>query len=334
MDFARSETSFGAACGEGTIHARLWIPDHPRLVLHVCHGMAEHMGRYDDLASYLAPQGVLVCGIDLMGHGMGLDDGQTPGYFGAHHGWDCAMRDVLRLREIVAAKHPGLPTFLFGHSMGSFLARCLAAKQPAAFDAYLWAGTAGPSKALPLVVFLAWCARKFGDPRRPNFFLHSLSFGACNAAMKPTRTAFDWLTRDAAAVDAYRADPKCGFVFTSAGYHDMFRALSFLQGGRWARQVPDVPILIYSGDDDPVGRFGAGVKHVVARLVATHHRDVTFKLFPGGRHEMHNERNRAEVYAFVDNWLFATAAKIRTQEAGGRTGPAMDKPRNPETDNA
>ena len=334
MDFVRSETSFGAACGEGTIHARLWLPDEPRCVLQVCHGMAEHLGRYDDLASYLAGLGVLVCGIDQMGHGKGLDDGQTPGYFGARHGWECALRDVLALRGMVVAEHPDLPRFLFGHSMGSFLARCLAAKEPMAFDAHLWAGTAGPRKALRLALFLAWCATKFGDPKRPNPLLHALSFGSCNRRMKPARTDFDWLSRDPAAVDAYRADPKCGFLFTSAGFHDLFRALAFLQDGEWARQVPDAPILLYSGDHDPVGGFGAGVQRVAARLAATGHRNVTFRLFPGGRHEMHNELNRAEVYAFLGGWLFQTAAKIRPQEAGKGSGAGREETTNPEKSDA
>lgn len=135
--------------------------------------------------------------------------------------------------------------------------------------------------------------------------MDSLTFGRFNAAFKPARTAFDWLSRDAEEVDKYLADPRCGAVFTSGFYCDMLGGLTALKPDASVRRVPrDLPVLIISGEQDPVaGRDGKGVKAVAAQLQRVGVRDVTLKIYPGARHELLNETNRDEVTADVIDWL-------------------------------
>ena len=142
---------------------------------------------------------------------------------------------------------------------------------------------------------IAKSAIKKGKGKQPNDQLNNLSFGTYNKKFKPTRTDFDWLSRDPENVDRYAADPLCGFVFTSSAFYDMFTGLQEVSNLNWAKRVPNRPIFLMSGSNDPVGGMGKGVKQVEKWLVKSNHK-VSMKLYPEGRHEMLNETNRDEVF--------------------------------------
>ncbi len=298
MSVTLREKNFPSATALGDIRYRMWIPDDPRAALQITHGMAEHMERYDAFARFLAENGILVYGCDLSGHGKSVKPGGVYGYFGDQNGWDANVQDMRTLHDLVKADHPAIPYILMGHSMGSFLARTYAGRDGADFEAFIFSGTAGRNPVLGVAKFLAKREIKKTGGRTVNEKLYNMCFGTFNKSFSPARTEFDWLSRDAAQVDAYAADPLCGFSFTTCGMLDIFNGLGEVSSKQWAARVPDKPILVFAGDHDPVGKHGRGVKQVYGWLEASGH-NVEFKLYEGGRHEMLNEVNRDEVFRDV-----------------------------------
>ena len=296
--------SYPSSDGVHTCHAREWVPEgSPRGVVQIVHGVAEHIGRYDPVARFLASHGYVVCGEDHLGHG--LTAGGKFGYFGPKNGWDLVARDVRRLRELEGEKYPTLPYVILGHSMGSFLTRTYLIRWPGTVSAAVLSGTGQESPAAVAsgkALSAALCRTKGPDyvSRR----LNDLPFGSYNRAFKPNRTTSDWISRDGAAVDAYLADPLCGFLITAAMFRDMMGGLQFIADkSNLARMNRDTPVYFLSGDKDPVGSMGAGVRKVEAMFRSAGCKDVTVKLYPGGRHEMFNEINRQEVFDDLLAWL-------------------------------
>lgn len=307
MSVAVREKHFPSSTGICEIRYRVWVPDEPRICLQIIHGMAEHIARYDAFANFLAENGVVVYGMDLAGHGKSVKDGEPLGYFGETDGWDHLIADNMTMHDMVLKDYPSLPRVMLGHSMGSFLARAYAGRRGSDFDAFIFSGTAGGNPALPIAKFLAKRAVKKGRGKEPNEQLNTLGFGSYNKQFRPNRTEFDWLSRNDASVDQYVADPLCGFVFTSCAFYDLFTGLGEISSKTWAERVPNRQIMLFSGDQDPVGSNGKGVKQVAKWLTATGHSPCV-KLYPGGRHEMLNEINREEVYRDVLLFLEALAA--------------------------
>ena len=292
------ERRFPSATGLGAIRFRQWLPEEPCAALQIPHGMAAHIDRYDAFARQLAGQGVLVYGQDHAGHGKSTPDAPR-GFFGQENGVDALLQDMRTLYELVKRDHPAIPFILFGHSMGSLLARAYASRDGEDFDAFIFCGTAGRPAGLAFARFIARREARRA-PDRPSRLLERLCFGGYNRAVGSSRTAFDWLSRDAAEVDRYVADPACGFTFTAAGMRDVLDALLDVCGTEWASRVPDAPILLASGDCDPVGgRGGGGVRQAAGWLRQSGHGTVELKLYPGARHELLNETNRDEVYGDI-----------------------------------
>ena len=191
-----------------SIHALEWAPEGPpRGIVHLVHGISEHIGRYDETARFLAEHGFLVCGEDHLGHGRTVTDGSY-GFFAPENGWTLAARDVRALRKLEGARHPNLPYFLLGHSMGSFLTRTYLILWPGTVSGAVLMGTGqepAPLVALGKRISALEC-RRLG-PRGVSPLVHTLSLGAYNRRFRPSRTPSDWLSRDPAEVDAFLAPP-------------------------------------------------------------------------------------------------------------------------------
>ena len=303
---AFSEFSFPSRDGRHRIACYLWLPENgsPKAVVQLVHGVAEHLGRYDAFARYLADRGFAVCGGDHLGHGKTVDDGKY-GYFGKRDGWAMVTADVRRLRVLMGEKYPGLPYFLLGHSMGSFLARTYLCEYPGTVDGCILSGTGQEKPALVAAgKALASAVCTFRGPDAVSAMVDKLSLGAYNGQFKPNRTAADWISRDEAVVDAYLKDPFCTFKSTAGLFRDMMGGLQYISDkNNLARMDPRTPVYLFSGDQDPVGSNGEGVKKVFGFFRDHGTIDLTMKLYPGGRHEMLNEINRGEVYADVLAWL-------------------------------
>lgn len=297
------EIPYPSADGIHTIFARQWAPAGgvPRAIVQIIHGMTEHVGRYDDFARFLAGQGMLAVGGDHLGHGRTVREGDAWGYFGDADGLRLVMEDIRSLGAQARARHPGIPHHLLGHSMGSFFARYHMLLWPGEADGVILSGTGdipGP---------LVGIARKYICRRKRRLGAKAplpVGLEVFNRRYAPARTEADWLTRDAAAVDAYLADPLCRVPTSYGMASDLLAMLGALADRRALRRMkPETPVYLFAGDRDPVGGSGRGVRRVHDTLRRHGLADVRMKLYPGGRHEMLNEINRDEVYRDVLAWL-------------------------------
>ena len=315
----QSSTSTVATRDGHALFRYAWAPEVGaplRGVLHVSHGMAEHGARYARFGEALAARGWVVYAHDHRGHGRSATRDEDLGFFADRDGWSLVVRDLAELLERERAAHPELPVVLFGHSMGSFVAQQLLAERAELVDAAVLSGSNGsPGLLAQAGRLVARLERARLGARGRSTLLTDLSFGGYNKGFAPTRTAFDWLSRDAAEVDAYAADPRCGFVCTAGMWVDLLDALPTLtRPERLARIPKDLPLYVFSGDRDPVGENGAGVRRLVVAYRRAGLSQVTLKLYPDGRHEMLNETNRAEVVAELLAWLEANA-RLRQRKA-------------------
>lgn len=278
----------------------------PFCIVQISHGMCEYMGRYEDFAAFLAASGFVVCGNDHLGHGSSVAGPEDYGFFGKN-GRRAALQDLYTMNRLAREAYPGLPLVLLGHSMGSFFARQYAAQWPATIDGLIISGTGGPNPLAPVGIALAGLLQKLKGPRHRSPLLQSMAFGTYLKKIENPRTPYDWISRDEEIVKAYAADPKCTFLFTANGFHELFSALRDVSSPAWAQKLSKTtPVLVFAGEADPVGNYGEGVQTVYRWLQDAGIQQTALILYPGGRHEMLNETNRAVVYAdvlaFLQQW--------------------------------
>lgn len=294
------------SCGKGMIHGCRWEPEGtPVGVVQIVHGVAEHAARYDAFADWLAERGFLVVANDHMGHGGSIGSEDTSqGYFSG--GWFKAAADVHRLLSYTRMEYPNVPYILLGHSMGSFLVRTLLAKYPkCGVSAAVISGTGWMHRGiLNTGIAAATLIGKKNGFDQPSKALNDMMFGGYNKRVEHKRTAFDWLTRDDSIVDAYIADPLCGFMVTAGLARDMMTGIKYIQEPETLEKMKKkLPIFFVAGSEDPVGNYGAGVKQTVQAFARAGMENVSMRLYPLCRHEVLNELNREEVYGHILDWL-------------------------------
>lgn len=291
-----------------TLNVLLCLPEgRPRAVLQMTHGMVEYIGRYEQLACWLADRGVAAVGHDHLGHGGSVVSREEYGYFGRPDGNRLLLDDIHRVTRWAKAlpELEGLPWFLLGHSMGSFYARQYLCEYGGELQGAILMGTgwqpraaarAGRALCHLLAAFHGWrCRSKLVD---------SMAFGSYNRSFRPARTSKDWLNRDEKEVDRYLSEERCSFRFTLNGYDSLFTALERLCDKELLARAPkDLPVLFLSGDDDPVGDRGRGVQKAAQSLRDAGMRRVEVKLYPGARHELLVELNRQEVFADIGGFI-------------------------------
>lgn len=299
------EIRFPSADGVHTVAASMYtMPGVPvRAVLQLSHGMCEYVQRYCPMAQWYAQRGIALAGNDHLGHGGTANKGEH-GHYGEPRGRYHLLNDLHTMNGIIHQKFPGVPVFLYGHSMGSFYARWYAEKWPESIAAVIISGTAGPSFMNVIGQRLAGLIARVKGPRYVSPLMVKLNFGSYCKRIKNAKSANDWLTRDEAVVKAYDADGLCTFQFTASTYREMLATLNHVSSRAWAESVnKDLPVLLIAGDGDPVGDYGKGVRRVWAMLGDAGVKDLTCQIFEGGRHELHNETNRDEVFDYVLTWI-------------------------------
>ena len=293
------------SCGKGTIHGCRWEPEGTvKGIVQIIHGIAEYAARYDDFARYLNSLGYLVVAEDHMGHGKSGDEECIQGYF--YGGWFSAVRDSVQLMNNIQEEFPGVPYYVFGHSMGSFMARTILIQYPQCrLDGAMICGTGWmPGAVLKAGHTIAKILCRSGKDIKPNPTLHNLMFGSYNKRIDHPRTDFDWLNRDRAQVDRYINDPLCGFMETAGLAKAMLEGIIYIQKSEHLKQMnKNVPVYFISGGDDPVGDYGAGVRKAEEKFRNCGMITVDSRIFPLCRHEILNEINRDEVYRCVGDWL-------------------------------
>lgn len=307
----REEFSFVSADGRTKIHGVRWRPEgQPRCAVQLVHGMMEHIDRYAGFAEFLNGHGVLVVGHDHLGHGDSVTSPDEMGYFDRDNPCGVLLEDMHAVRLLVQKQNPGLPYFMLGHSMGSYLLRKYLVLHG---EGLAGAGILGTGYVPPAVagVGLGVCraVALFRGWHHRSSLLVKLTMGGGaykhfdSTGKEPARS---WLTRDVAVVERYARDPRCGVPFTLNGYRGLLQAVRFSCRPANIEKLPaDLPLLVISGEQDPVGDLGTGVRKVDAMIRAAGVRDVTLKLYPEDRHEVLNELNRDEVYADIYDWLEA-----------------------------
>ena len=311
------EKTFISTNGTTPITYYTFLPEGtPVAVLQICHGMAEHLTRYADLAEYMAKNGVIVIGCDHLGHGKSMDPDGAPGYFGDGHALTVLVEDQKKLLEEVRKTYKHLPYILLGHSMGSFVARRFISEYRELLDGVIICGTAGPDTPAAFGVAFASIVGAFSKKKKPNKLLAGVAFGSYNKKTG-SKKLNSWLTRDETIVDAYNADPLCGFAFTPSGYKQVFECIKTVNAPEWAGTVEKrLSILVTAGEEDPVGSYGKGPRAVYDALKEAEIDDVELKMYEGCRHEIHNELNKDEVYADFLAFVLRVADGARALRQG------------------
>ena len=292
--------------GAGKIHGCRWTPNgEVKAVLQIVHGIAEYVERYDGFAEYLNRQGILVVAEDHMGHGQSINGEGIQGYF--HGGWFTAVADTYRLLQDTRREFPEVPYILFGHSMGSFMARTILCRYPGSgISAAVICGTGWqPTLALPALIKAIDAICKKNGETQPNQTLDKLVFGGYNKKVEHPRTPFDWLTRDGKIVDAYIAHPLCGFTASAGLMRELMKGISYIQQPEnLGNMRKDLPVFFIAGGDDPVGSYGKGVERCAKAFREAGMQDISLRIYPLCRHEILNEINREEIYEDVVQWIW------------------------------
>jgi len=285
-----------------------WDVSAPRGLVHVVHGMAEYGARYARLAAALNAAGFSVWAHDHRGHGDHVSaDGGAPllGHFGDRGGWQRLLDDAARVSEALHVSSPGTPLLLFAHSMGSFVAQALLARSGDRYRGVVLCGTNGPPGLLERATAgLARAERRLRGARTPSRWVQGAVFDRYNKLFAPNRTDVDWLSRDPLEVDAYVADPLCGFPLTTQAWLDFLTGKSTLGDARHLAAIPGgLPVRLIAGSKDPVGEQGAGVRRLFDAYRNAGLMHVSLQFYPDARHELVNETNRADVTADLIAWF-------------------------------
>ncbi len=287
-----------------TLAAYRLVPEKPIAMVQISHGMCEYFLRYEEFATFLAKNGFLVFGHDHLGHGNSAPSADDLGFTASGGAADHLVEDVFRLSQKMRTDYPSLPLILFGHSMGSFIAREVLARHGGLYRAAVICGTGGPDTPAAAGKLLASLLIKLRGERHRSALLKSIAFAGYNKKFPQPCDRNAWLTRDTAVVDRYNADPLCSYTFSTRAYHDLFTLVDWVSKKNHARRIPKkLPLLVVSGEDDPVGAWGKGVNKVYDRLVAAGVTDVTCKLYPEMRHEILNEEGKEQVWSDLLQWI-------------------------------
>jgi len=301
--------TFGLRVDDGVeLFVHRWQPDAaPRAVVLLTHGMAEHGGRYARTAQQLTAAGYAVYAADLRGHGRTALSPGDFGYFADRNGWVRIVDDVYAVRRRIAEDHGTLPVFLLGHSLGSRVVQHYLFSHGDSVRGAALSGTGGRDALLATggLAVVEFERLRLGARGRSRL-IQFLTFGRYNRSFEPTRTRFDWLSRDADEVDKYMADPLCGFDMTVQGWKDVLSGIIQSERADNQRRVPrDLPLYIFSGALDPVGEQTRGVRWLIDAYRRAGVHDITHRFYADARHEVLNELNRDEVHRDLIAWLDA-----------------------------
>ena len=274
---------------------RVWRVDNPKATLHINHGMAEHSIRYDEFATFMNKDGYTVYCQDHRGHGYTMKKDEE-GWFADKDGWQTICDDSFELDTLIANEYPNIPHLLFGHSMGSFVARTNIALHSESYKAAVICGTGGDQGFVGKIgrMIALNRSKKFGT-REKAPSLDKLAFGAYNKKFKK-EGEMGWLSSDRKEVDKYISDPLCGFVCSNQFYADLIDGSFTANNPKLIAEIrKDLPILFISGELDPVGGYSKGVQRAVALYKNAGIKDVRLKFYKSGRHEILNDIMRYDV---------------------------------------
>ncbi len=306
----QEEISLSAKDGH-CIFLRSWKPSRKKIkaVVQISHGMAEHSERYTETARQLCDAGFMVYAHDHRGHGHSKND-LVSGLYSKKNGWALVKSDLNQVHEYIAENKPDLPLFLLGHSMGSFISMAYLIDFHPNLAGVILSGSNydKPIKYRVLKPIIKAEKLRLGIEGKSKL-IEFLTFGHFNKKVKNPSTPSDWLSRDPNEVNKYLNDEHCGFICTNQLWDDLTDGLIDISSTTRLKDIEaNLPIYLFAGAEDPVGDHGKGVRRLVHQLIGSGHTDVTYKLYPNGRHEMLNETNKENVVKDLIDWL---TTKIR-----------------------
>lgn len=313
MNYNFSEKTFPSSDGVHTIYAEIYTPKtaSARGVIQLAHGMIDYVGRYKDMADYLAKEGFILAGNHHLGHGKSVKSESEFGYFAKSGGVDFVIEDMHTMNKQLREMFPTLPIIIFGHSMGSFLTRLYVEKYPHSIKGAVIHGTAGPNPALPMGKLLAKLIIAMRGGYHKSGMLKGLAIGAYQKKYKKEGKNA-WLSTDAEMIADHDDDTFSNFDFTASGYYDLFTMLHACNKKSWFENYPkNLSTLVMAGEEDPVGANGKGPRYVYKNLLVSGVQDVTLKMYSNDRHELFKEADREKVFADLVIWLNEVIEKTR-----------------------
>lgn len=302
----KKEFYFLSTNHKNLLHCIMWKPDKPiKAILQISHGMTEHLEKYNDFASYMAENGVLVVGNDHLGHGKSVTDKKDLGFFDAKNPSATLVNDLFKLTKNIKNKFPKVPYFLLGHSMGSFIARRYIMTYGKYLDGALILGTGNqPKFELNFGRLLVNIGIKIFGAHYTAKIIDKITFFTYNKKFKDIKTGSEWLTKDNVFIAKFADDPTCHFTFTLNGFNTLFSTINYIEKRENIKKIPkELPIILLSGKDDPVGNYGKAVKKVYRIYKRAKIKDISIKLYDDDRHEILNELNKYDVYNDILEWL-------------------------------
>ncbi len=305
MSYTKETRYFNSSNEHSKIAYYIYKPlNEPRAILQISHGMCEYIERYESFIDFLTSYDILVCGNDHLGHKNSADCKEKLGYFASSDGWKCLAKDLASMTKIIKKQYPNIPTFLFGHSMGSFVARVYITKYSHLIDGVIICGTSGSNPLVDIGKLAITTIKKIKGDFYRSKLINFLMFGAYNSKYKNVKTTHDWLTRDSSIIDTFLRDDYCTFIFTASAFHDLVMLLKVVSSKNWYDAVPKkLPFYLISGDMDPVGNWGKGIEEVKTKLEKKNLEDFSSKFYKNYRHEILNEMDKEVVYKDILNWL-------------------------------
>jgi alpha-beta hydrolase superfamily lysophospholipase len=280
--------------------------DTPKAIIQIVHGMSEWVGRYDYFANKLVSEGYVVYGHDHSGHGNSAKSIKNLGYISDNNRFYTMLEDIKTLNDIIKNENKDIPVVLFGHSMGSFLSQRYFQEYGDSIDALILSGSNGKPKSFTKLGLLV-CKFELllkGKGNRSKV-MDKLSFGGFNSSVKDPNTDFDWLCGSLNEVNKYIEDEFCGFIYPTEFYYDLISGLWDIHKSENLDKIKkfNIPIFIFAGDRDPVGYLGKGIINLYNTYEEIGVKDLEYKLYKEGRHEMLNEANKDEVISDLLAWL-------------------------------
>jgi len=281
-----------------------WIPKgNLKAILIIVHGMAEYAQRYESFALALNENGYGVYINDIIGHGRSIKTKEDLGHFPVN-GFNIAVEDIHQLNRIIKDEYPDVSIIIMGHSMGSFLTQSYICTYGNEIEGCILSGTAGKQGITTFGAVISKICKTVQGPKKRSNFLDRLTFGKYNNAFKPSRTNFDWLSRDTTEVDKYVENSLCGFVCTTSFFYELSSSVSKLYEENKIKNIPkELPIYIFGGEKDPVSGRTKSVLTLINMYNALKIKDLEYFFYKDGRHEMLNETNKSEVIYDIIAWL-------------------------------
>lgn len=306
MEMIQKSGVFLSADGKTELPYTLCLPQDkkPSAILQITHGMCEYFERYRPMTEYFVSRGFAVCGYDQLGHGKRAIDAGTNGYFAKKAGHEILPEDVYRMSRAVRAELPDLPLFLFGHSLGSIVIRNTAAKYGREYAGVIFMGTNGRNPMIHAAIALASAMKLFRGEWYRSAFLRNAGFLGYNKRWPEENMPNSWISSDPDHRINALKDPLGGYKFTLSANLDLYRMMRAINSPKWAKKLPKhLPVLLISGEHDPLGGDGAGIRELGTWLEKAGIKDVSVVLIKKGRHEILNDFCAGETLEAMFNFL-------------------------------